>query len=501
MLDTTPQTHILFLDLQEIAGMENAELVVNQAEKCPANPVLPLGDYLAWDRQRASSWAGSIIFDEDERLFKLWYFGGPAEEPHFTGIGYAWSDDGISWQKPSLGLYEYRGSRDNNICFQSPTGLQLFMIGTVSKGLADHFTVVKDLLEPDPGRRYKGWTLVYWPEDGYSRKIAVYSPDGIHWTVGERPVPYPIRDESCILIDDADPDPARRIKVYGNPNENVALGHVDMGYGPDIERMRPNPRNPVFAPGLEHTIHLFSVLEYRGYYLALYDYNLWQDYDGMHGDPAVRDIDPRVPAPKTGAFVGDVRLAVSRDGCGPFTRVNAHQPLVARGARGAWDGGFLVMPGPVVRDGEILIFYTGVDEAGGALPNHRPPEQPIPLRTGLARLRPDGFTHLQARDGYGPACITTHPLRMEGAAPRLILNAARLLPYRDWVEVEILDEATGQPVEGYSRADCLKIASEGIRLPVRWQHQATLSGIRSPRIALRFYLYGLARLHSFTFTD
>ena len=54
MMNTTSQTHVLFLDLQEVEEMENTELVVNQAEKCPANPVLPLGDLDAWDRLRAA---------------------------------------------------------------------------------------------------------------------------------------------------------------------------------------------------------------------------------------------------------------------------------------------------------------------------------------------------------------------------------------------------------------------------------------------------------------
>jgi len=45
MINTTSQIHVLFLDLQEIEAMENTELVVNQAEKCPANPVLPLGTW------------------------------------------------------------------------------------------------------------------------------------------------------------------------------------------------------------------------------------------------------------------------------------------------------------------------------------------------------------------------------------------------------------------------------------------------------------------------
>lgn len=39
--------------------------------------------------------------------------------PEHTLICLAESDDGIQWRKPNLGLYEYRGDKDNNIVFQS----------------------------------------------------------------------------------------------------------------------------------------------------------------------------------------------------------------------------------------------------------------------------------------------------------------------------------------------------------------------------------------------
>src|ERR1700722_16433305 len=62
-LDTTPRTYVLFLDMHEVEALHNVELVVNQAEKHPANPVLPTGDMNDFDFAQASTWAGSIIFD------------------------------------------------------------------------------------------------------------------------------------------------------------------------------------------------------------------------------------------------------------------------------------------------------------------------------------------------------------------------------------------------------------------------------------------------------
>ena len=65
-LDITSPTTVLFLDMLKVDSVHNAELVVNQAAKCSANPVLPLGDQDSWDLGWAAPWSGSILFDEEE---------------------------------------------------------------------------------------------------------------------------------------------------------------------------------------------------------------------------------------------------------------------------------------------------------------------------------------------------------------------------------------------------------------------------------------------------
>ncbi len=304
--DTTSQTHILFLDLLEVEDTHNVEVVVNPAEKCSANPVLPLGDVGEWDFRRASNWGGTTIFDEDEKIFKMWYIGQGVENDDF----------------------------------------------------------------------------------------------------------------------------------------------------------------------------------------------------GQGGDFDVRKEDPRVPEPKTGAFVGDIRLAVNRDGVGKFRRVNMHQPVVARGEKGAWDSASLVTSAPIVHGDTIYIFYSAVDESGGASPNAWLENIPCPIRTGLATLRLDGFTCLQSRDRLTPATVTTVPISVKGPKEaKLILNASDFVPYRDWIEVEVLDAGTGSPVAGYGREDCTDVVREGIRIPVAWGERDTLEGVTSEEIQLRFTLYGRVRLYSFTFTS
>ena len=43
-LDTTSNTYVLFLDMLEVASLDNVEQVVGLAEKHQANPVIPRDD-------------------------------------------------------------------------------------------------------------------------------------------------------------------------------------------------------------------------------------------------------------------------------------------------------------------------------------------------------------------------------------------------------------------------------------------------------------------------
>ena len=44
-----------------------------------------------------------VIWDEQEHIFKMWYSAGEKSEPDV--IGYAWSEDGISWEKMSEPIF------------------------------------------------------------------------------------------------------------------------------------------------------------------------------------------------------------------------------------------------------------------------------------------------------------------------------------------------------------------------------------------------------------
>ena len=92
------------------------------------------------------------------------------------------STDGEHWEKLSLGLYEWNGSKDNNIVCD-PEG----------DGHQRPFHIIRDQSAPDPTRRYKG---LFNSSDRY----AGISNDGFNWTILDTP-PIPSQDESQFTYD------------------------------------------------------------------------------------------------------------------------------------------------------------------------------------------------------------------------------------------------------------------------------------------------------------
>ena len=118
------------------------------------------------------------LFADGDR-FRMYYRGehfdvSTQKAAHPEVTCYAESRDGIVWEKPKLGLFEFAGSKDNNI---------------VHAGWGCHnFTPFKDA-NPDcpPDARYKALAGAGRP---WGKGLQAYkSPDGLHWSlVQEEPV-------------------------------------------------------------------------------------------------------------------------------------------------------------------------------------------------------------------------------------------------------------------------------------------------------------------------
>ena len=78
----------------------------------------------------------------------------------------------------------------------------------------------------------------------------------------------------------------------------------------------------------------------------------------------------------------------------------------------------------------------------------------------------------------------------------LTLNVGDVRQNRSWIEVEVLDPGTGEPLDGFTRRDSDDIFIDGLQRPVSWNGK-NLSDLNGGRFKLRFWLYGAARLYAY----
>ncbi len=196
------QTLFAFDNLS-IPFTRSLKVTMRAPEKFSQNPVVGRGQPGEADSY-AIHFYGSVI--RQDGRFRMWYVGTGDERgenvQHDSSLWralYAESTDGVNWTKPRLGLVDYRGNKDNNILKLDP------FIGTIN------VKVLHEPKDPDPARRYKMVTHVYWLKGGDKRHgtLAPYfSADGLTWKLAidaqadgarrnarrqERPLPRALR--------------------------------------------------------------------------------------------------------------------------------------------------------------------------------------------------------------------------------------------------------------------------------------------------------------------
>ncbi len=169
----------LFLDESIIETMEHTRPRLNPAVKVTNNPIIT----------RDKPWEGPdirvgwVIFDQKLGKFRMRYSTGKmtAEGRDAKGdiivkgegsnqVCEAFSDDGVHWTKPELGMVEFNGSKANNILPDSARYSYFF----------------QDLHDPDPSRRYKAHVRVGTTKDKGMTFDYYYSADAYHWIAYEK---------------------------------------------------------------------------------------------------------------------------------------------------------------------------------------------------------------------------------------------------------------------------------------------------------------------------
>ena len=471
----------LVLDTRVIDRIDNALLCVAEAAKSPANPLF--GEDRPWE-MRFDNLYPNVLWDAEEGLYKCWYSpfcvdhrsGGMTlkqrRHTRYTGppdremaLCYATSRDGIAWQKPDLGLVDYRGSRANNIVLRGPHGAG----------------VRKDPHEADPARRYKMFTSLE------EQDLAVaFSADGIRWG----------RFHPCPAVNPYQVDGTHYHALWVEERGEYA-GFTRLrdprSAGPaEVGGIRgawpPRQVGRTASPDFLHWSPATAVLEGTDENLQIYSMPVFRHGNLYLGLPAIHDQHTdRVWT----------ELAWSPDTV-TWHRVCPGSPLIANaGMVGSYDWGCVYAAAcPVIRDDEIRIYYGASNY------------QHTSWRDGflcLATLRPDGFACYEQARGDRPASVETVPLAWSGAALRV---SADLSPIGA-LGVSVIDhggnrllargELTG--AHHHTRDDNNRRSATGAITDgaVSW-HEPPPGALPGHAVRLRFTLNG-ARLFSFGFAS
>lgn len=148
----------LFVDPYLIEAMDNVTLRLHEPRR--------EGPALYFDEPWEGRYSAYATVLSDNGLFRMYYRGLPSAEKGTSAVTcYAESRDGIHWVKPSLGLFEFEGSKDNNV---------------VLAGVDDFSRGFSPFIDTRPGvpkeERYKA--VGAKSKEG----LALFaSADGLHW--------------------------------------------------------------------------------------------------------------------------------------------------------------------------------------------------------------------------------------------------------------------------------------------------------------------------------
>ena len=474
----------LFLDDHCVGTMDGLERRLQQPTKC--GPVLrPESE----KGQIALSCRSVPQWNPEKNLWEWWYWGsweceprGPYQNTSFSLTHYAVSEDGVHWEKPNLGLFEWQGCRENNVAVEPGEGDQSL------------YHIIRDEDEPDPGKRYKGLF-------GTRNRKLMVSPDGFDWSpvdVAE----IPSNDESHFFKDESTGRYVALVKrdtVWGRSvfletsrdfieweNHGVVVHADQVDWDNRAERIRRVVEDSryVSPPLVDEENHIAEI-----YQMAA------MPYEGIYiGFVGVFNPAGAIPPPQMNhTGLNQVELAMSRNLLHWRRLCDRELFLTVE----PWDGEVyethqaLLCGRPIVRDDEIWIYYNA-----GRFRGHKElyPEKYHPwfkdiTAMSLAKLKRDRFVSLCAKE---EGQLLTNRLLLEGKDLYVNVDADS-----GELRAEILNAETMKPLQGRSFENSMSITESSIRCNLTWSSESGGSkSLERVPVRIRFNLRN-AKLYSF----
>lgn len=429
---------------------------------------------------------GSVV--DHDGVVKLFHGSYDADKKkHFS---LATSRDGLHFERPDLGLTEYRGNRHNNI----------LPVEAVEAGV---------FWDPHASAE-KRFRLLYtrrWPDPATAGVYVASSPDGIQWTESDQRVfPFAPDSQHAGFWDERlqryvlylrSWDPVRSVARLETDNleapwpydASIPPHHIwGEGKIPTPSRelpvvMKPDDKDPpnvqlYTSAAIQYPFAANTYLAFPAAYM-LFKGDEWKSR-ALNGND--------------GTF--DIQFASSRDGIA-WNRLRT--PYIAAGQHDGMDLRLVSMCMGIVRRGDDLLqYFIGWPHTHG-----RPvvwdkdlEDRAEWLKRDLggiycATQRLDGFVSLDA--AAEASVIVTRPLRFTGN--RLLLNV-----HTDGsgsVRVALLHK-DGTPIPGFSGDDIVGINTDSVNQEVTWASRADLGGLIDQEVRLQITLRR-AKLFAFQF--
>ena len=454
---------------------------------------------LVHDAPWEGSGSGYHSIFQDGHLYRMYYKawhldvqppGKVNMDSHPLYCCYAESDDGLHWQKPDLGLFEFRGSRKNNITMAPGK------VGAVDPDPGHPAVFKDDNPACPPEARYKAIVR----SNSRHGLLAYRSADGLHWTpMSEAPVitEGAFDSQNLAFWHAARGEYRAYWRIFtggvttgeewtpaGVRGIRTAASGDFLHWGPPADlRYTDSPPEHLYTNQVKPYYRAPHILVG---FPARYIERGWSD--SMRALPEAEHRAWRTRASlRYGTALSEGLLMASRDGV-TFKRWNEAflRPGIER--EGTWNYGQQYIAWHLVET------KSGLEGAPGELSLYATESYWTGESSALRRytLRLDGFVSVNASLSGGE--VVTKPLLFAGG--KLGLNFSTSAAGS--VQVEIQDPS-GRPLPGFALDDCPPVFGDTLERPVTWRKSGDVGGLAGRPVRLRFVLRD-ADLFAFRFS-
>ena len=438
-----------------------------------------------WERQRIN---GVCVLLEDGR-YRMWYGAQASDERDDSYHCYAESPDGVHWERPELGLCEFRGSKANNIVIAGDAfGFQCVFADPTAppseryKGIEGRAQLLRRGVPiPTDKQTKKQWreTRLAMEIHGHTpdqigaeagiqwQVLGVVSPDGLHWSALGEPlaVVEPSLDTQNIAAYDEDTGEyvAYLRDSVGRRRALCRTGGPEFGNWP--------PPRTVFATDPQDEV----------------DDSIYTSAYCRCPDSGRHLMFPSIFHQLPGTI--DIQLATSRDGWN-WTRPE-RKPIVTRETEDGRYSCIYASPNLLPRGDDWVLPYYGTYSP------HDWGSPPKPEPEGEFRWAVWKRGRLVALEAPTQGQFTTIQRVCKGA--RLLLNFQT--EPGGWIRAAIVDKPRTPPgpvpeIEGYEMDVCDVMQGDELSKQVTWHGRGDLSALRGRTVCVRICM-ARARLFSF----